>query len=86
LTPAAALREFSGCSKLTGIVMSKGKGNGSLFRIRCRNFVAPERPVQTRLTRTMGFVVITHSPCAPSSMAVSGEDNLESEDLSVVCH
>ena len=66
--------------------MGKGKGNRSLFRIRCRNCFAPDRPVQTRLTRTMGFMETSHSPCAPSSPGASGDDGLESEELSVVSH
>jgi hypothetical protein len=34
----------------------------------------------------MGFVEISHSPCAPGSIGASGDDSLESEDLSVVSH
>ena len=66
--------------------MSKGKGTGSPFRIQCRSFVAPDRPVQTRLMRTMGFVVVPRSPCMPGSPGRSGDDGLESEDVNTVFH
>jgi hypothetical protein len=78
--------DFSRRSKLTGKVMSKGKGNGSLFRIRCRSFVAPDRPVQTRLTRTMGFVEVSRSPCMPGSAGAASDEGLESEDLTANSH
>lgn len=66
--------------------MSKGKGTESLFRIRCRSFVAPDRPVQTRLTRTMGFVEVSHSPCTPGWSGGSREDVLESDDFVATSH
>jgi hypothetical protein len=66
--------------------MSKGKGNGSSFRIHCRSFIAPVRPVQTRLTRTMGFVEMSRSPCIPGSPGAAGEDALESEDITTLTH
>ena len=83
---SARREEFAQRSKLTGIVMSKGKGNGSLFRIRCRSFVAPDRPVQTRLTRTMGFVEVSRSPCKPGSPGAAGDDGLVSEDVTIISH
>ena len=66
--------------------MSKGKGNGSSFRIRCRSLVAPDRPVQTRLTRTMGFVEMARSPCMPGSPGAASDDALESEDVTIITH
>jgi hypothetical protein len=66
--------------------MSQGNGNGPSFRMRCRSFVAPERPLQTRLTRTMGFVEVSRSPCIPGPPGAAGDDGLESEDVTIICH
>jgi hypothetical protein len=66
--------------------MSKGKGNGSSFRIRCRSFVAPDRPVQTRLTRTMRFVEVARSPCLSGSPGAASDEGLESEALTARVH
>jgi hypothetical protein len=66
--------------------MSKGKGTGPSFRSRSRSCSAPGRPVMTRLTRTMGFVEISQSPCATGSIAAPGDDGLDSENVREVVH
>ena len=65
--------------------MRKGKGAEPSFRPRCRG-VAVRRPVLTRLTRTMGFVELPHSPCASGSIGASDEEELLFEDPSQGVH
>jgi hypothetical protein len=70
----ACTDEFSPRSKLTGIVMKKGKGTERVFASRCRSRNAPGRPIVTRLTRTMGFMEVSGTPCVPGSIGASDED------------
>jgi hypothetical protein len=58
--------------------MKKGKGTESLLPRRCRSFVAPGRPIVTRLTRTMAFIEVPFAPCAPGSIGASGDEDPES--------
>jgi hypothetical protein len=57
--------------------MKKGKGTESLLPRRCRSFMAPGRPVLTRLTRTMAFIEVPFAPCASGSIDASDADDPE---------
>ena len=77
--------DFPKRSKLTGNVMRKGKGARVSHRSRCSGVFIAGRPVTTRLTRTMRFVELPHTPCACGSIDAEGaEDPLE--DLAGSAH
>ena len=67
--------------------MSKGKGTGSLFHLGRRSSTVSGKPVMTRLTRTMGFVELSHSQCARDcSIDAYGDDDLDFEESFAVLH
>jgi hypothetical protein len=82
---AASEAEFSERSKLTGIVMRKGKGARVSHRSRCSGVFIAGRPVTTRLTRTMRFVESPPTPCACGSIDADGTED-PFEDLAGGAH
>jgi hypothetical protein len=64
----------------------KGKGTGPTFSTRTRSHTLRNAPVMTRLTRTMGFVEMSHSPGVPGSMDASGDGAPEYPDAVTAPH
>jgi hypothetical protein len=82
----SAAQEVRSRSKLTGKVTMKGKGTGSSCTTRTRSGLPRNAPVITRLTRTMGFVEMSHSSGVPGSMGASDGAAPENPDVVTAPH
>jgi len=80
---SAGAAKFSARSKLTGIVMKKGKGAGLSSHLHGRSVIPVARRGVTRLSRTMGFIELSQLPGASGSMDASADHDPESPETAL---